>query len=50
MVVLGLAVRRTVETIKNVTVVASQVGLTINAFIITCKMNRMETDTAKKKK
>jgi hypothetical protein len=43
------AVRRTVETIKYGTAVASQVGLTINASKITCKMNRKETENATKK-
>jgi hypothetical protein len=47
-VVLGFAVRRTVEAIKYMALVASQVGLTINASKITNTINRKKTVTAPK--
>lgn len=48
MVVLGLVVGQTVETVKYVTTVAEQVGLTINASKIQYKINRKKTDNAPK--
>jgi len=43
---LGLAVGRTVETIKYVTIVAAQFSLIINASKITYNINRKITDNA----
>ena len=45
-VVLGIAVKPTVETVKCVTIVASQVGLTINASKNAYVINRKKTDNA----
>jgi hypothetical protein len=47
-VVLGFAVRETVETTNYMTVVASQVGLTKNVPKITYTINRKKTDNASK--
>jgi len=45
---LGFAVRHTIETIKYMAIVASQVGLTINASKIIYTINRKKTDNAPK--
>jgi hypothetical protein len=47
-VVLGLAVRHIVETIKCVTIVASQIGLRLNASKTIYTINRKKNENASK--